>query len=341
MTAQKLSYSIFSAAGIIVLILDSHTALIGASEGISLCIKTVIPSLFPFIFLCSVLTYALWGESFPLLKFIGHAIGIPAGGESLLISAVLGGYPAGAQAVASAYCDKRLSRSEATRLLSFCSNAGPAFLFGILPLQFPNITTVWVLWSIQILSMLVTGLIYYRPATGTADLAHSSVSMSKSLAQTVKAMSLICGWIILFQILTQFIEQWFLWYFPTVIQVIITGLLELSSGCCILTNIASVSLRFLVCTVFLSFGGICVTLQTASVIGNLPLKAYLQGKLTQTLISFTIALLYLAIGWTAIAISVLGVVSILIFRKKDVDFCKCPMYNECIIIGRKHNDAVS
>ena len=341
MTAKKLLYSILSAAGVFVLILDGHTALVGASEGISLCINTVIPSLFPFIFLCSVLTNTMWGERFPLLIPIARAVGIPKGGESLLISSVLGGYPTGAQAIASAYCEKRLAWSDAVHLLSFCSNAGPAFLFGMLPIQFPDITFIWALWLIQIMSALIIGLIYYRPAIETVNFHSKHFSVSESLSQTVKTMSLVCGWIVLFQILTQFIGQWFLWYFPKPIQVIITGLLELSSGCCILSDIASVSLRFLVCTIFLSFGGICVTLQTASVIGELPLRPYLKGKLMQSLISLLIALVYLVIGWPAIPIALAGIVSILRFRKKVVDFCKYPMYNKSITIGRKHNDAVS
>ena len=37
-----------AALGMLVLILDSKTALAGAREGIDLCIRTVIPSLFPF-----------------------------------------------------------------------------------------------------------------------------------------------------------------------------------------------------------------------------------------------------------------------------------------------------
>lgn len=341
MKAQKLTYSIFSAAGIIILILDSHTALVGASAGISLCIKTVIPSLFPFLFLCSVLMSALWGETFSLLKPIGHAMGIPQGGESILISAVLGGYPTGAQTIALAYRENKLARSDAIRLLSFCSNAGPAFLFGMLPLQFTNMTTVFVLWIIQILSILVTALICYCPAARVVHFSQTAVSVSDSLVKTVKTMSLICGWVILFQIFIQFIRQWFLWYFPKTLQVIITGLFELSSGCCMLTDIESIPLRFLICTVFLSFGGICVTLQTASVIGNLPLKPYLKGKLIQTLVSFAIAVLYLVIGWSALAITFTAISAIMIFRKKDMDFCKLPMYNECIITGRKHNDAVS
>ena len=341
MNVHKLSYSVFSAAGIIILILDGYTALAGASAGIDLCIKTVIPSLFPFLFLCSVLTSALWGESCALLKSVANTLGLPQGGESILIPAILGGYPAGAQAIADAYHEKRLSKSDAMHLLSFCNNAGPAFLFGMLVFQFPNATYVWALWIIQLLSVFITGLIYYRPASNLVNLPPRNYSVSKALTQTVKTVSFICGWVVLFQILTAFLTRWFLWYFPKPVQVIITGLLELSSGCCILTGIESVSLRFLVCSILLSFGGLCVAMQTSSVIGDIPLTPYLTGKLTQVLVTVPMTLLYLTAGWITPAMISSFILVFLILRKKDVDFCKHPMYNKTITIGRKHNHAVS
>ena len=136
MSLKKTVTALFSAAGIMILILDGQTALQGAAAGISLCLRTVIPSLFPFLFLCSVLTDSLWGTTFWSGKLL-RRLGIPAGADSLLISAILGGYPAGAQAVAAAYQQGKLSRKEASHLLRFCSNAGPSFLFGMAASCFP------------------------------------------------------------------------------------------------------------------------------------------------------------------------------------------------------------
>ena len=61
MHLRKHITGIFSCMGILVLILDGKTALAGAMAGMELCMKTVIPSLFPFLFLCSLLTNSLWG----------------------------------------------------------------------------------------------------------------------------------------------------------------------------------------------------------------------------------------------------------------------------------------
>ena len=99
MKLRKILPGLFAAAGMVVLILDSRTALMGASEGVALCLKTVIPSLFPFFILSGILSGSLMGLEFPILRPIGRVLGMPNGSEMLLVSGFLGGYPVGAKAV--------------------------------------------------------------------------------------------------------------------------------------------------------------------------------------------------------------------------------------------------
>lgn len=306
MTVGKWMASGLASMGMLALILDGKTALAGAVSGVDLCLKTVIPSLFPFLFLSSILTGTLWGGQHPWLHPVGRRLGIPNGAESLLICAVFGGYPAGAQAVGEAFQSHRLSKTDAEHLLTFCSNAGPAFLFGMVSLQFPDKKTVWVLWHIQMIAAIATGTLFSSDSSTEAQLPGRASTISHTLVQTVKNMAIICGWIILFRILSDFLNRWLFWFFPKELQVICTGLLELSNGCCALTQIQNSSLRFLVCSGILSFGGLCVTMQTASVIDGLSLKPYLLGKLTQTAISLILSLLYLTRGWFFLSFAATG-----------------------------------
>lgn len=319
MKLRKIVTGALAAAGMLVLILDGQTALNGAADGLELCLKTVVPSLFPFLFLCSLLTDSLWGIGFSRMQRLSHALGIPEGAESLLIAAVLGGYPAGAQAIGQAYQEGKLERRDAEHLLSFCSNAGPAFLFGMTASQFPELSDIWVLWIIQILSALITGMTGNPGGNSRTALSPNNQSVSGILSQTVKTMGFLCGWILLFQMLSAFLRQWFFWYFPEELQVLFTGILELSSGCCILSQIERLWLRFLVCSGFLSFGGICVLMQTASVISSLSLKSYLTGKLRQTTISLLLSALFLLLGWP-ILFSVAVMLMIPVFFKKRSGF---------------------
>ena len=91
MERRKYLYGIGAAAGMLVLILDGKTALAGARSGIALCLMTVIPTLFPFIVLSVLLSGALLGASIPPLRPVGKILKMPAGTESLLLCAFLGG----------------------------------------------------------------------------------------------------------------------------------------------------------------------------------------------------------------------------------------------------------
>jgi len=285
----------------VLLIVDGQAALLSASEGITLCLRTVIPSLFPFLFLCSLIASSLWGEKIPWLHWISKGLGIPKGGESLLLSAFLGGYPAGAQMIGTLFQEEKLNRQEAQRLLPLCNNAGPAFLFGMVAMQFPGMDMVAALWVIQILSVFFASVITVGSNVSSVSLHGKKASVSEILNRSVRTMAVICGWIVLFQILNGFLNRWILWYFPREIRILIKGILELSSGCCELHQIESPALRFLICSVMLSFGGLCVTMQTASVIGNLSLAHYVCAKSFQTAVAAILSVLYLRLGWSFLA----------------------------------------
>lgn len=81
--------------GMLALILDGRTAIDGARQGIELCLRTVIPSLFPFFVLSILLTSSLLGSSLAVLRPLGRLFGMPDGAESLLIRRFWAGIPWG------------------------------------------------------------------------------------------------------------------------------------------------------------------------------------------------------------------------------------------------------
>lgn len=287
---KRLTGCIFAAIGMMVLIIDSRTALSGARDGITLCISSVVPSLFPFLVLSAFLTSALYGTDTPILRPLARLLGIPKGTEGIFLTGLLGGYPTGALAVHTAWNDGQLRYEEANRMLAFCGNAGPAFLFGILGSQFSDSWMLWLLWGIQIASAVITSLLLSGKSAGCNRVKSTkSVSFVDALKQAVKTMGYVCGWIILFRILISFLTRWVLWLLPESLQVIIFGFLELANGCCSLSQIDSVGLRLIICSAILSAGGLCVLMQTASVIGKLDIRWYIKGKAIQTFLAVWLA----------------------------------------------------
>lgn len=277
--------------GMLILILDGKTALAGAQNGVQLCLITVIPSLFPFFVLSILLNSTLSGFQLPFLGKIGQLCGIPTGAEPLLISGFLGGYPVGAQGIAEAYKAGQLSRQTAQRMLAFCNNAGPAFLFGMVASFFPESWMVWSLWAIHISGALFTAMILTASATDDCTLSvKSAMSANQIMGSSLSAIGTVCGWIIVFRVVVEFLQRWILFLLPVPFQVAVTGMLELSNGCCFLPLIENMDMRFVLCSGMLAFGGLCVTMQTISVSNGLSIQHYLLGKFIQTSFSITAAL---------------------------------------------------
>ena len=324
----------FSCIGMLVLILDSKNVLYGASDGIKLCIYTVIPSLFPFFVISYYLNSNICGRQIRSIRCLGRACGIPAGSESLLLLGLIGGYPVGAQGVRQAYEDKILPGTDAMRMLGFCNNAGPAFVLGMLSGLFPGSHIPWLIWFIHIISAISVGLLLPGKSNANILPAHTNpITFPKALEHAVKAIANICGWVIIFRVLLTVLNYRIFNSSNELLRVIIAGTLELTNGCEKLLSIENEGLRFVICSAFLGFGGICVTMQTVSAVGGLGLKMYLPGKIMQCCISILLSLLLqpilfsahldttVIIGLTVSAIVILFV-TLYYIRKKTVAFLK-------------------
>ena len=324
------------------LILDTKTVIYGAQDGISLCLQTIIPTLFPFIILSNALINILLGKKIHFLHSIGKLCNIPDGADSILLLGFLGGYPIGAKITTQTYTSRSVTKQGALRMLAFCSNAGPAFIFGILSTIFLNKKISWYLLITHIISAIIVGIILPRSKNSICKMPLSKQSSFQAiLKDTTKTLSQICSWIIIFRILICIFEKWFFCYLSIEFQVILSGLLELSNGCISLSMLPSDEMKFIYASGMLAFGGLCVLMQTAAVVQELGCKTYFLGKVLQTLFSILISIIILPIIFpetelltykTAIFILIILILMLLylVYRKK-----LWHLQEECCIIPEK------
>lgn len=336
MTRRRIRITAFlSALGMIILVLDGKTAIAGAAEGIEICIRTVIPSLLPFFVLSIILTSTAYGIKIPLLNTLGAICGIPQGSQHILLVGLLGGYPVGAQTVVQAYQSGYLTKREAQRMLGFCSNAGPSFFFGIAGCLFSSKQTVLLLWIIHILSALIVALIIPGKTRRKCQMINQTpITLPDALWKALRIMAGVCGWIILFRILISFSIRWFLWMLPQPVELLTVGLLEAANGCYRLLQTESEFLRFILCSVILGFGGLCVSMQTVYVTAELGTGWYFPGKILQTLFSLVLSIptaycLFIKTSGLAIVIlvAVIFIISLFFICKKTVAFLNDRIYN--------------
>lgn len=260
-------------------LLDGQTAQAGVREGLRLCAGAVVPALLPFFVLSNLLTRELWGRSGRFLWILGRLFRIPEGAECLLIPAFLGGYPAGASAIGQAYTSGGLAKVQAQRLLGYCSNVGPAFLFGIVASAFGDPIAGWRLWGLQILGALTAA--WLLPGESGTAVPAVGKSQEDMLTRTALTMGKICVTVILFRVLLCYIAA----YLPIegTLSVFLCGLLELTNGCCSLKEVPQ-AIRASMAGGLMALGGICVFFQTRSVAEGLSLKYYFAGKGIQALV---------------------------------------------------------
>ena len=276
----------------LLLIVIPAPALEGAKSGIELCLRSVIPSLLPFIFLSTVICGQADLLHIPFADKLYRKLGLPPGSEALLLLGWIGGYPIGARCICDSYRNKRISKQAAHHMLRFCNNAGPSFIFGVLSPLFTNPSYLWLLWLTQIVSSALTGFFLHRTTPQTAVfLPPAKSDLSQELSASLRAMAQICGWVILFRIVCTYLDRLVLLTCSPMIRTTVTGLLELTNGCFLLGNILNEKIRYILCSAMLCFGGLCVCLQTKTVTGSLGLRTYFQGKVLQTVICLLLSIL--------------------------------------------------
>lgn len=275
---------------LLLLIIASDTAVTGALDGIEICMRVIVPTLFPFFVITSYLNQALIGISVPAMRPLCRKLQVPVGCDSLLLFGLIGGYPVGAQLISNAYEGKQINRNTAHILMGYCSNAGPAFIFGIAGTLFTDIRIPALLWCIHICSALITA--YLLPKSTQESVQGAAISnstLTSALTKSIQVTASVCAWIILFKIAITFIFQ----IIPIPFMPYLSGILELSNGCICLQKLPSCSVRFLLCACFLSFGGLCVMMQTASITKEMGMGLYIPGKVIQTIVSFILSILVL------------------------------------------------
>ena len=262
-----------------------------AAEALILCGKSVIPALFPFLVVSSLLIALGFGEwvSPYLAGLMAPLFRLPGLASSALLLGLVGGYPIGAQTAADLYRQHLLTREESERLLTFCNNSNPVFLISVLGAGvFGSARTgVW-LWLIHVLSALLVGLIFRGHGKPT-DRRHApsvscrAVSLPAALVAAVRSsaggMLSVCAFVTLFYVVAAPLKA-----LGPHLGAALVGVVELFS----LTPLLTADLPgFILAAGCAGWGGLSVLCQTAAVLDgtDLSLQPCLLGKLAQGFLS--------------------------------------------------------
>ena len=271
-------------------------------RALALCGDTILPSLFPFFVLSSLVVGLGLADGFgrllrpvmrPLFRVSGN-------GAAALVLGLIGGYPVGARTVRQLYDEGLISRADAVRLLAFCNNSGPAFLLGVVGSGVYGSTQIGLfLCAVHILAALLVGVCFrFYPARDTEaacpvrsvgqDQKSGAALFTDAVRSSFTSVLGVCAFLLFFGVVTALLEQAEAFDLLTALllklglppelgRALCAGVLELSNGVASLPN-AAYSLPL--AAALLGWGGISVLCQTMGVLdgSGLPIKTCIWGK---------------------------------------------------------------
>ena len=279
-----------------------------ARTGLELCGNVIIPSLFPFFVLSSLVVdlglagyigRALEGVMRPLFRVSGAC-------SSALALGFVGGYPVGARTAISLYRQGMCTRTEAQRLLAFCNNSGPAFILGVVGAGvFADSGVGLLLYLVHLVSSCLVGVLFrfYGPKDEVGKGPVPSFQAKRFTAAFTQAVTgamsstlNICAFVIFFTVILRLLalsgvlgavaavlgrllgplgltEDW--------CRKLLTGLIELTSGVSGLTQGGALTGQVSMAAFMLGWAGLSIHCQTLSFLADSGLSpwTYLAGKL--------------------------------------------------------------
>ncbi len=276
-----------------------------AQESLQLCAAALLPALFPFSVAVQLLQST--GADRPLARLLRRPLGwlgLPAGAAAPILCGLIGGYPIGLQALAGAVQAGQLRWHEAIRVSQICNNAGPAFVLGAAGLSlFGSARAGLSLWLVQLIAFLLSAILLRAFAAGhpaevqsppRVERPASAPSLTRALPEAVRSSALamlsVCGFVLFFGSLRALLQQLPL---PDGLLAVLSAASELAGGLFSLAVFAPAP-RFVLSSILLSWGGLCVHFQGAAFLqaAGLPLRPYLSGKLLQSACAGLIASMY-------------------------------------------------
>lgn len=260
---------------------------------LALCFTRVVPSLFPYMVVSSLVL------SSGLAAYLGRLLARPCSAlfalngncAAAIIIGLVSGFPVGARTAAATYTAGLCDKDEARRLCAFCNNTGPAFLIGTVGAGFfGDGRTGAALWVIQAIASLMLGGLLSIGKSRKIQVSRTSIPFRPDLTAAVKdavnGVLGVCGFVVFFSVLTDTLRA----VLPTLPLTACAAILEVTCGCELASALRG-DAAFILAAFAVGWSGLCVHAQSAPYImgAGLSIKKYILGKLAQGGISAALA----------------------------------------------------
>ena len=234
----------------------------GVRQGLTLCGTAVIPSLFPFLVLCTFFVRsglcAVFGEK--LSRPMRRLLHLPGAAAGAVLLGLCGGYPVGTRMTAQLLQEGSVTRSQAQRMCLFCVAAGPAFVTGTVGASMLGSREAGkLLFGAATLASLTVGVLLRFTDEAPPDVSAViprrpfARSLCDAVADAGRSILSVCAWVLLFSGICAVLQN-----LPTGAATPLVCVLEVTNGC---KAGAQNGLSLPVLAAILGFGGLAVHCQ--------------------------------------------------------------------------------
>ena len=283
---------------LILMLLHPEITVKGASNGLLLWYSSVVPALFPFMVLSSLIVASgsLSILMAPVRLVFGPLLGLSAEGCYTLLSGLVCGFPMGAKTCADFLSRGQISLKEGKFLMAVCNHASPMFLLGYVYPLFHGNLPLWKLlaavYGPALLLALPTRLLYRNGAPtgrkpkmqGIAEPQEipgpnppspnqsnpGNLSADEAILSSVEVLCRIGGLLILFSIAVEFLRG--ARQLPAGLRLFLMGAMEMTTGIRELAAALPYPYSAAAACASLTFGGLSGILQTKAALGALAQK---------------------------------------------------------------------
>ncbi len=292
--AKRCFYIIFLLLTVILLITYSADVSAAILQGITLAVRSIIPSLFPFLILSDIFIYQFSEESGALGRIFSKAFGMPPSAISAFLCGCFSGFPVGVKCAAELYSHGDIENSELERLIGFVNNPSPAFVIAAVGTMRGSTREGVILYISVLAATIITGLLFSKRYKSSTVEKRQQLRTKFSLVTSIKNAAYtsigISAYIIFFSALLGIIDALFV---SPEITLIFSLFLEIGNAASLLAKSQLNSATSLALTAFaLGFSGISVHMQARSLLPNgIYMKKYIIMKLVVGVAAAAITLL--------------------------------------------------
>lgn len=290
------------------LLKDGEAVSQGIQNGLKICANVLIPALFPFMALSSLLslTSAARILSVPLKPVTTRIFKLPAELGAVVLLSLVGGFPVGAKSISLLLSQKKITSATAERMLCFCVNSGPSFLITAVGVgMLLDKTAGIILFITQTVATLIIGAaVSFRSTKPETDGARVEMRGTEAVVAAVssasQAMLAMCSFAVLFSGILSLISASGIVHTLSrvsgvsemLISAVLSGIFEVTAGCASAARIGG-ELGFGLISAAVSFCGLSVLFQIISCFrdSKISFKSLIMARISHMLLSTFLAVI--------------------------------------------------